>query len=838
MKAIIMAGGFGTRLRPLTNNLPKPMVPVANRPIIEHIIDLLKHHSITDLTTLLYFQPDTVTDHFGDGTDFGVKIKYTSPTADLGTAGAVAFALRQEKKKSAAIIISGDVVTDIDLTKAIAFHKRKKAKATIVLTHVENPLPFGIVITDDSGKIIRFLEKPGWGEVFSDTINTGIYILEKEVIDYIPEDEEFDFSKDLFPKLLAESEPIYGYIAEGYWKDVGSLDEFRAANMDVLHNKVKLNIAGKESTREGVWIGEGAKVDFNSEFEGTVIIGKDCKVSAKARIKDSVIGDGSTIEDGAEIIDSVIWDEVRIGRRAKLQENVVSSKTNIGSGAHLGEGVIVSDHCRIGRNSTVKANVKVWPHKAVDDDATLATSLIWGQRWAKNIFGTYGVTGLANIELSPEFAAKFGAAYGASFQKGSTISTSRDVHKTSRMINRAVMTGVMSTGVNVNDYGVTPIPVVRYMSSKGSEIGGIHTRRSPFNQQIVDLKIFDNNGLDLHPSREKTIERLFFREDFERVSMEETGELTFPIHGFETYRSGFLSTVNTDIINDANFKVVLDYSFGSTSRIFPAILGGLNCEMIALNANLDGTKLTKTTKEFNKSLSQLSTIVRSLSADIGVLFDAGGEKIFLVDETGDILDTDTSLDLITLLVLKAARAAKKKGKIAVPITASRAVDQMAETYGYEVVRTKTSARGLMEAANSEGIIFVGEPSGGYIFPEFHAAFDGMYALVKILEMLAIQKVSLHKLLREIPPSIIIKERVSCPWENKGMVMRHLTELSKEKDTVLLDGIKIYTKNNWIAALPSQDEPYFNLIAEAGTEEAARKLITRYSEMIEKWQKKS
>ncbi len=814
------------------------MVPIANKPIIEHIIDLLKGHAITDLTTLLYFQPDTITDYFGDGSDFGVKIKYTTPTADLGTAGAVAFALRQEKKKSAAIILSGDVVTDIDLTKAIKFHKKKKAKATIVLTHVENPLPFGIVITDEEGRILRFLEKPGWGEVFSDTINTGIYILEKDVIDYIPEGEEFDFSKDLFPKLLADEVPIYGYVADGYWKDVGSLDEFRASNMDVLHGKVKLNIAGQESSRENIWIGDGSKVDFNSDLEGTVIIGEDCKISAKARIKDSIIGDGTIIEDGAEVIDSVIWDDVRIGRRAKLQENVVSSKTTVCSGAHLGVGVIVSDHCMIGRNSTVKANVKVWPHKTVDDDATLATSLIWGQRWAKNIFGTYGVTGLANIELSPEFAAKFGAAYGASFQKGATISTSRDVHKTSRMINRAVMTGIMSTGVNVNDYGVTPIPVVRYMSSNGSETGGIHTRRSPFNQQILDLKIFDDNGLDLHPSREKTIERLFFREDFERVSMEETGELTFPIHGFETYQSGFLASVNTDIINDAKFKVVLDYSYGSTSRIFPAILGKLNCEMIALNANLDGTKLTKTTKEFNKSLSQLSTIVRSLNANIGVLFDAGGEKIFLVDDTGDILDTDTSLNLITLLVLKAAHAAKKKGKLAVPVTASRAIDQMAETYGYKVIRTKTSARGLMEAANTEDIIFVGEPSGGYIFPEFHSAFDGMYALIKILEMLATQKVSLHKLLREIPPSIIIKERVSCPWENKGKVMRHLTELAKDKDTVLLDGIKINLKNNWIAALPSQDEPYFNLIAEAGTEDAARKLIERYSEMILKWQSKS
>ena len=832
-----MAGGFGTRLRPLTNNLPKPMVPVANSPIIEHIIDLLKGHSITNITTLLYFQPDTITDYFKDGSKLGVKIKYTSPTADLGTAGAVAYALRQEKKKSAALVISGDVVTDIDLTKAIKFHRKKKAMATIVLTHVENPLPFGIVITDDSGKIIRFLEKPGWGEVFSDTINTGIYILENEVIDYIPEDEEFDFSKDLFPRLLADNVPLYGYVADGYWKDVGSLEEFRSSNMDVLHGKVTLNIPGAETSREGIWIAEGAEVDFNSELKGTVIIGENCKISAKAKITDSIIGHDSIIEEGAVISDSVIWDNVRIGRRAKLQENVVSSKSTICSGAHLGVGAIVSDHCRIGRNSTVKANVKVWPHKMVDDDATLATSLIWGQRWAKNIFGTYGVTGLANIELSPEFAAKLGAAYGASLRKGSTVSTSRDVHKTSRMINRAVMTGILSTGINVNDYGVAPIPVVRYMASKGAEEGGIHTRRSPFSQQIVDLKMFDSSGLDLHPGKEKTIERLFFREDFERVGMDETGELTFPAHGFETYQSGFLSTIDTDTINKANFKVVLDYSFGSTTRVFPAILGGLNCEMIALNANLDGTKLTKTTQQFNKSLSQLSNIVRSLSADIGVLFDAGGEKIFLVDEVGDILDTDTSLNLVTLLFLKTAARKKLKGRIAVPVTASRAIDQMAETYGYKVERTKTSARGLMEAASSKDILFVGETSGGYIFPEFHAAFDGMYALVKILEMLATHKVSLHKLIREIPPSIIIKERISCPWENKGMVMRRLSELAQGKDTVLLDGIKIFLKNNWIAALPSQDEPYFNLIAEAGTEDAARKLITKYSEKILKWQGK-
>ena len=172
-------------------------------------------------------------------------------------------------------------------------------------------------------------------------------------------------------------------------------------------------------------------------------------------------------------------------------------------------GAVVSDHCKIGRNATVKPDVKVWPHKEVEDEATLASSLIWGDRWSKNIFSSYGVTGLANIELSPEFAAKLGAAYGASLKKGAAVSTSRDSHKTSRMINRAIMTGILSTGVNVHDYGVVPMPVVRFLARDGHEAGGVHTRRSPFENELIDLKFFDTAGMDLHPGHEKSVERLF-----------------------------------------------------------------------------------------------------------------------------------------------------------------------------------------------------------------------------------------------------------------------------------------------------------------------------------------
>ena len=836
MKAVIMAGGFGTRLRPLTNNLPKPMVPMANKPMMQHIIELLSRCGITDLVSLLYFHPETIENYFGDGSGFGVKMTYISASDDLGTAGSVGNAKASLDKPF--LVISGDLLTDFDLLRAIEFHKERKAAATMVLTRVLNPLPFGIVITDKNGRIDRFMEKPGWGEVFSDTINTGIYILEPEVLDLIPPKEEFDFSKDLFPLLLEKKEPLYGYIAEGYWKDVGSLDEYRQANLDILHGKVMVNVPGEEVGRQGVWLGKDSRVDFTCKLEGSVVIGANCRIGANVRITDSIIGDNSIIEEGAAVISSIIWDNVSIGQKAALQENVVASRCEIKEGAYLAEGAVISDNCRIGKASTVKAGVKVWPYKVVEDGATLASSLIWGEKWSKSIFGPYGVTGIANIEISPEFAAKLGAAYGASLKKGSVVSTSRDAHKTSRMINRAIMTGILSTGVNIHDYGVTPIPVVRYLARSGSEIGGVHTRRSPFDSSVIDLIFFDSKGLNLHPNQEKAIERLFYREDFRRAEMEETGEMVFPIHGFEYYQNDFMSSIDMEAIKKANFKMVLDYSYGSSSGIFPAILGKLNLNIIALNANLDGAKITKTADEFQNFLDQLSSIVRSLRADIGVMLDAGGEKIFLVDENGDILDGDAALNLATLLVMKSYQENSKVKKpfVAAPVTASMVIDQMAGVYDFSVKRTKTTTRGMMETAMEEGVVFVGEHTGGFIFPQFQPAFDGMYAIVKILEMMAKKGIRLHQLLREVPPSFMIKEKVPCSWEMKGKIMRYMMEDSRDKTSELIDGIKVFINKGWVITYPSQDQSYFHVVAEATTMEKAKDLVREYREKIIGWQK--
>jgi mannose-1-phosphate guanylyltransferase/phosphomannomutase len=830
MKAVVMAGGFGTRLRPLTEKLPKPMAYVANRPMMEHVIRLLAREGITDLEVLLYFYPEKITSYFGDGSRWGMRINYVGAEADYGTAGAVKMA--EERLNGRFLVISADIITDFDLSKAIEFHAERKAAATIVLTRVPNPLQYGIVLTEEDGSIYRFLEKPSWGEVFSDTINTGIYILEPEVLSLIPEKKNFDFSKNLFPAMLSRGDRLLGYIAEGYWKDVGNLSEYLNVHLDILAGKAAIEFEGKKAGGANVWIGENTHVEYTTELKN-VVIGKNCSVSGGAVVENSVLGDGCTVEDGAVVQSSVVWPRTVIHKGARLLENIIGSDCEIKGRAFLAERAVISDHCRIGTEAVVKANVKVWPHKVVEDGAVLSSSLIWGEKWARSLFGAYGIYGLANLEISPEFAAKLGAAYAATFGRKVVLSTSRDSHKASRMINRAIMTGMLSVGVDVHDYGVTPLPVVRFLArSHRDERGGVHTRKSPFDAKFIDLKFFDDSGLDLSMGLEKNIESLFFREDFVRAEIEDTGQISFPVGGFDTYVDGFLKSVDEETIRGRGFNIVIDYSYGASALIFPRILGRLGVETVALNAMLDPEKITRTQEEFDRSLHHLSAIARSLSAGFGVMIDTGGEKIFLIDEKGDVLSDWAALQIICLLICRKSR----KGSVGVPVTASRNIEKIAAKFGMDVVRSRTLPRSLVETAAREGVIFAGDGNGGYVFPRFQPAFDGMFAIVKLMELLAEEERTLSDVLREIPPTALVQKKIPCPWEHKGTLMRLVADHAKGKTSQFIDGVKIFHGEDWALIYPSQDEAYFHLCVEAEDRRIAEGIAFEYMELFSSWSK--
>lgn len=832
MKAVIMAGGFGTRLRPLTCNIPKPMVPMLNRPMMEHIIELLKHHGFTDLITTLYYQPDVITNYFDDGNAFGVKLHYLKAEADFGTAGSIRNA--KEFLNERFLVISGDVFTDIDLGAALKFHKQKKAKATIVLTRVATPLQYGVVLTQDDGKISRFLEKPSWGEVFSDTINTGIYILEPDVLNLIPPKEEFDFSKNLFPVLLEQDLGLYGYVAEGYWKDIGNLHEYQDAHLDGLRGSVQAALRGKKISNR--YIGQNSKIETDSRnITGTLLIGNHSRIHHSVVISNSVIGDDCEILPGSIIRNSVIWNGSQIGTNVELSSDVIGARCIIGDNVVISENVFIGDQCIVGKKSRLMSNIKLWPEKIIEEGAIVTRSLVWEDRWLRDLFTEARVSGLSNIEMNPEFGAKLGAAFGALVGAGASIVTSRDSDNVSRMISRAFMCGLMSAGVHCNDLRTVSIPIVRHELQSGMERGGIHVRKNPHDKTLTDIIFFDADGKDLPTSRAKSIERMFFGEDFIRSSYDTVGSIHFPERATESYIERGYAALNVHVIRTAGLKLVVDYSNGIASTIFPNVLGNLNVQVVSLNAYLDSKKLTRTKEQIKQAINQLSHVVTSLNYDVGCMLDPGAEKIQVIDENGHAIDNDRILTLMTKLVVLAHPEIKT---IAVPISASGEIDLLAKEYGLTVLKTRESHLAMMEAASDKQIKFVGGTKGGFIFNEFLFASDGMYSVAKLLECMALTKKRLCELDKETPRLYLIKKHVPCSWGVKGKVMRHLMKDSERLTRELIDGVKIFPRHKdhhtSILLNPDRTRPYFHIHAESGEHEIAEALANEYEMKISRW----
>ncbi|QOR65531.1 nucleotidyltransferase family protein [Cytobacillus suaedae] len=247
MKGVIIAGGRGNRLRPLTNSLPKPMVPLLNKPVMEYSIDLLKQHGITSIAVTTHYLSKSIKDYFGDGSKFGVSLSYFHENQPLGTAGGLLNA--KGFLNEPFIVVSGDILTDFNLTEAIHYHLEKDALLTILLTEVENPLQYGLVETDEKGKVHRFVEKPSdWEDVYNDKVNTGIYIVNPEVFSYWSSGSFYDFSRDLFPKLIENKEGLYGFLCKGYWSDIGCYERYRQTELDLQENKVKIKVVGNSPT--------------------------------------------------------------------------------------------------------------------------------------------------------------------------------------------------------------------------------------------------------------------------------------------------------------------------------------------------------------------------------------------------------------------------------------------------------------------------------------------------------------------------------------------------------------------------------------------------------------
>ncbi|HRP01982.1 MAG TPA: sugar phosphate nucleotidyltransferase [Candidatus Kapabacteria bacterium] len=828
-KAVIMAGGFGTRLRPLTMTIPKPMVSVLNVPMVEHIINLLKKHNINDLITLLYFQPESISSYFEDGAKWDVSMNYVLAQADYGTAGAVKNAYKYLDERF--IIISGDVLTDFDLTAALNFHVEKKSKATLLLTRVTAPLQYGIVMTDKDGKITRFLEKPSWGQVFSDTINTGIYILEPEVLDLIPYQQEFDFSKDLFPLMLQKDMPLYGYIAEGYWKDVGNLDEYQLAQFDALYGKVQLH---NNQLVNNISIGENPNLAQSTVFKGYNVIGNNVTIGENCEIKDCSIGNNVTIGNGSKLQGCMLWDGVSIGDFSELYDDVICFDVKIGDFVNIQENVFIADSCIIGSHTRLYSNIKLWPKKYVEEGSTLSRSLVQEEKWQRELFTDARISGISNIEINPEFGAKLGSALGLTLGKGTSVLASRDPDPVSRLMKRAITAGLLSVGVNVNDLQTISIPQTRQELRMERHAGGFHIRKSLRDPGLIDIIIFSKDGRDISINDTKKIERYFFGEDIKRVLPGDVGILTFPERTNEIYRNRFLSSLDVEMIFKRNFKLLVDYSFGLASTILPGLLGKLNTEVISLNNFVDGTRFHPD-PDMEDGSDNTGRIMKSLGYELGFRLQPGAEKVSVIDERGIWYSNTRLSTIVTKLYLETHRHLEPY-KIAISVVAPSEIDEVAKDYNVEVVRIKNSHSAMMDATLDTDVKYVTGIYGGFIFSDFLFASDGMFTIGQMLEMLAKTGYTLSYLDETLPKRYQCVQEIPVAWDYKGTVMRKAMDYSENYDRQLVEGVKIFDRGDSVLLLPSKEKGAFQVFAESDTLEDATRNAAKFIELIKSWKR--
>ncbi len=824
MKAVILAGGEGTRLRPLTSNQPKPMLPMANRPMLEHIVRLLSEHGFDDIVVTVAFLANQIRNYFGDGSDFGVQMRYASEDSPLGTAGSVRNAA--EELDDTFLVISGDVLTDIDLTEFVAAHRKAGAFGSIALKRVEDPVEFGIVITRPDGSIDRFLEKPTWGQVFSDTINTGMYVLEPEVFEFIPEGEVVDFSSDVFPAILKRGKPLLGHVVEGYWEDVGTLDAYVRAHTDILDGRVQVEIEGFELAA-GVWLGEGADLDPSASVTGPVVIGDNARVEAGAQLQPyTVLGSDVVVKADAFIERSVVHDHGYIGPSVDLRGCVIGRSSDLRSHARVREGAVLGDECFVGEYALINPDVKVYPFKTVEASAVINSSIVWESRGARTRFGRRGVTGLANVDITPEQAVRLAMAYGSALKKGSTVATSRDTSRVARALKRSIIGGLNLAGVTVDDVELATVPLTRFQVKNSLAQGGITVRLVPGDPNSVSIRFFEADGRDIDENMQRKIERLLSREDFRRAFAGDIGDIRFPPRSLEFYTSALEGSVDGDRVRDAGFKVVLDYSHGAVSLVMPSVLAKLGAEVLAVNPFASTASATAAADDLQTRTTRIGDLVRSSGSHLGMVLDADGETAVIIDDTGSPLDaTDALLALVSLVV-----EAHPGARIALPVSVTQAAANIAEAHDGEIVWTKLSDAHLMEVAS--GVDFAASPDGGFIWPAFLPAYDATATLVNVLDLLATTGRSLSGIRAGLPTVYVAREEVPTPWEKKGAVMREMMERATDRDVVLVDGVKVLHPDGWALVLPDPENPVTHVYAEAGSQHEARMRAQEYAARIQ------
>jgi mannose-1-phosphate guanylyltransferase/phosphomannomutase len=811
VRALIMAGGEGTRLRPLTLSQPKPMLPVVNRPLMHHVIELLRRHGFDDITVTVAYRGEALRTHFGTGADLGVRLHWVTEVAPLGTAGSIRGAVGAGDETL--LVISGDVITDIDLSAVVDFHRRHGAELTVALQARPDPLDFGMAVLNEDATVERFVEKPTRGQVLGDAVNTGIYVLEPSIVERIPRDRPVDLSGEVFPQLLADRRAVFGCRVGGYWEDVGTVDAYRRVHRDLLAGRVALDIDGF-ALADGLWLGEGAAIDPRARITGPAVVGPDCRVEAGAEIgPDTVLGRNVHVGPDASIEGSIVHDHVYIGPGVHLRGCVVGRRSRLRRGARLDDGSVLGDDCLVGEHAVVGPGVAVYPSKTVDAGAVVDSSIIWESRGARSLFGRLGVAGLANVDITAEMVVRLAMAFATTMPRRARVVVSRDTSRVGRLLMGAVTVGLQAAGVDVVDLEVATVPMTRFAVRHERRDGGVTVRLVPGDPQSVILRLFDAEGVDVGADRQKRIQRIFEGRDARHGLAGEIGEAVSPGLVAEEYTAAVTDLIDVAAVRAARPKVVLDYSYGAASFVMPNVLAKLGADVLAVNPYAS----TRQALGFDRfaHAREVARLVEASGAELGAVIDSDGDHITFVDDRAHVLSDDEGLFVLLTLVLEhAAATGTGPPGIAVPVSVATAVETSCRRAGAHLILTGLASGAVLAAAGRPGVVFGASRSGAYVFPRFLVAFDAVATLVSVLGLLAGGERRLSELVAAVPPTVVHRVSVAVPWDRTGAVMRTVLDGDHAGDVVLVDGIKVLHDQGWVLVVADPEVPAVNVTAEA------------------------
>ena len=836
-----MAGGQGSRLRPLTCDRPKPMVPVCNEPVMAHILRLLARGGMDDVVVTLHPMPEVVQEYFGTGEGFGVRLRYLVEDDPLGTAGGVARA--RPYLDGTFVVVSGDAFTDIDLAEAVRFHQSRGALATLVLKAVADPGEYGIVITGADGRIRRFLEKPGRGEVFSDHANAGIYVLEPEVLDRVEPGRPVDFSQDLFPALLEAGEPLYGWLApSGYWSDIGTPEQYRQTHLDVM--------AGWGAD-QAVRVGPGCRIAPTARLIAPCLLGPGCEVEEGAEVGPfACLGEGCHVGRGATVRQSVLWKGCWLGPGAEVRGAVLADGVVLGRAARVFEGAVLGRRCRVGERAVVGPGVRLWPEKQVEELEELSRPVVWSGTALRPVVGPLGVWGEANVSLTPEVACGVGGAFGGRLAAGSRVVVAHSGGAAARGLAWAAAAGVSSAGCHVVWLDAAPAGVARqavrlaaqggiYVSvagegvsvtGDGSDAGGAGRpdggAASPggggraggsAGAGMARLRLWDARGLELGAREARSVDSAFRREEWRRAGAGGVGDIRSAFELHAQARSGYLAALRrwceelVEAWAAAAPALLADVHPADPSR--RGLRPGPHAVGVAVGEPAAPGPAEALLAD---ALRACGVEVLANPAAGAVLFVAAvspsGEELELADARGRAVSRAVIEDLACLLDGLATPPAQA---VPLPVWAGDGVEHALRRLGRDPVRT------LAHPA----VLAAGRPA-----PWGHPLLDGI-ALACGLAVVAARAGEVSPLIQVVSVHPRLRLEVPVGPGRIGQVMRRLASQTDGQEPLPVDGLRVRHDRGWAVVRPDPDRPVVELRVEAATLEDARDLLAHYAELV-------